>query len=283
MKKGIVWTAVALVVVGVIFWATSSNNPASQPQQGQGRLVVAVTDAAADIQNVSEIKMEVSSVELHSQTEGWVTVTTSNHEYSLLKLRDQNRWELAAQENIKAGSYDQLRLMVSGVTVVKTDGSTATAKLPSGELKIMTDVTVRDQETATVGIDVKGDASLHLTGNGKYIFAPVVHVESRANAEATVAADNGVTISGGTVRSVVNAGMDVSGEVRNNFQLDTNTKLDIDASGVIKINSVLNGGVNVGVGGSGSAATNSQGGSTNSGSVNGNTNINVGGGVKVNY
>ncbi len=245
-----IWGIVLVVVVVGIAWAMGgfSNQPTTSTSTGTtGQVVFAVTDAAADIQNVSEIKMSVSKVEMHSEAQGWVTVSNEAQEFNLLKLKADGRWEAAAQASVAADTYNQVRLIVSSVTVMTKDGASHDAKLPSGELKINTIVAVAADATSTVAVDIKGDASLHLTGNGKYIFAPVVHVETRSDADATVGSDDSVVITGGTVQSAVNAGMDVSGEVKNDFRLETDIKLNLDTNGVIQINSNASSGVKVGL------------------------------------
>lgn len=220
---------VAMIVVGaalIIGWM-KGDNAFSAPTAGQGKVVIAITDAAADIQNVSEIKMAVSKIEMHSQTEGWVTVSNKSQEFNLLKLKAEGKWQLSAQENVKVGIYDQTRLMVSSVIVVKNDDTSETAKVPSGELKINSRVTVVEGQTSTVAIDIIGDASLHLTGNGKYIFAPVAHVVTRSNANATIASDNFVSISGGNTQTDISVGMDISGEVKTDFKIGSDEQLEI--------------------------------------------------------
>ncbi len=293
-KNTIIWVGVAVlvVIIGVAVWMSGSSTMQGASSEKQGRVVVALTDAAANMSNVSEVKFKVDSVELHSATQGWVEVSGSSHEYNLLKLRDSNRWALVAQGDVAADTYNQVRLNVDSVTVVTSDGQQHDAKLPSGELKINGQFVVNASTSSSLTMDVLADQSLHLTGSGKYIFAPVVKVESRSNAEVNVSGngtasedDDSVRVSSGTVNTSVAVGMDLNGEVKNNFKVDSGVKLDIDAGGEIKL---LNssGGLKINMGGSsdnggsGSVDANSNAGSDSSG---GGVKVNVGGSGVIKY
>lgn len=236
MNKSIVGIIVLVLVIGGIVMMRGSGTAT-----GQGKVVVAITDAAADMGNVTEVRMQVSKVELQSETEGWVTVSTDNKTFDLLKLKAEGRLALVATSDLKSGTYNQMRVMIDKIEVTTKDGVTTEAKLPSGEFKMNGDVTIVAGETSSVNLDFLADASLHMTGNGEFIFAPVVRMESRSNAEVVVASDETVTVTGGVVSANVTHGMDVSGEVRQNFRLDTSSGVDIKDD-VIEIKALLQGG-----------------------------------------
>ena len=166
---------------------------------------------------------------------GTVVVSAETQTFNLLELKAGATLALVAQADIPAGTYNQVRLMVSKVEVVKSDGATAEAKLPSGELKIVGNIVVAEGANTNLTLDFLADKSLHMTGKGEFIFAPVVAMESRSNAEVAVDADRKVKVSGGKIDSNIKVGTDVDGSVRENFELDTTGGVTID-NGVIKLN-----------------------------------------------
>ena len=206
----------------------------------EGRVVFSVTDVAANMSTISEINMKVNSVYVHSNQSGWVTISTTPRVYNLLSLDARGESEFLAEANVKAGTYDQVRLVVDSVAIKTKAGETKVAKLPSGELKINTVLVVNANTTSSINFDFLADKSLHTASDGNYIFAPVVKTETKSNASVSVNASNVVTITGGRIDNTNTVGMDIDGSIEVNFQIDSKQKLDLDASGVIKLNGLLN-------------------------------------------
>ena len=218
---------------------TDTNVNGDAAAGAQGRVVFSVTDAAADMSAISEINMRVSKVEVQSATEGWATVSTTPRIFSLLSLNERNQSVLLADVDLKAGSYNQVRLAVDSISLIMKDGTTKSAKLPSGELRINTKLVVKEDATSSVNFDFLADKSLHVTGNGEYIFAPVVKTESKSEASVTVNSRNEVSIKGGRTEDTNTAGMDIAGNVKLNFQINSKQKLNLGADGKIKLEGVL--------------------------------------------
>ncbi len=229
---GLVIALVALAGTGVYFYNQQifSNTTVSGTK---GHIVFGIKDAAANMGNISSVIVTVNNVQVHSQTEGWVTLSSQTKQYDLLALKQSGKIEVLADTNVAAGTYDQIRLQITKIVVVE-NGTQKEAKLPSGDLKIMGDVVVKENATATAVFDFMTDESLHLTGQGKFIFTPVVNLETRSDADANVNSQNEVDITGGNTRTKVNVGMDVTGEVREDFKVEQSTKLDL-INNVIKV------------------------------------------------
>ncbi len=159
---------------------------ACSPQLGQasqeGRAVFIITDAAANMGEVTNIRVTIDSVQVLSESTGWIKVSAEEHTYDLLKLKSEGIQALLADYNLTPGVYRQMRLDISKVIVTDQLGN-HTAKLPSGVLKIFGNLTVNANSTSTVKFDFIADKSLHITGNGQYIFAPVIQLETRQRAQ----------------------------------------------------------------------------------------------------
>ena len=237
-------TLVVLLVIVILAlgaWWLYSNSQSSessgeeQTSGTKGKVYFSITDAAADMGNVTAIDMTVSKLEMHSATEGWVSVSTDSKTFSLLELKAKGESKLAAAIDAPAGTYDQVRVNVDTVVVTTKDGKTSNAKVPSGELKMMSNIVVKADSSSSVSLDFLADASLHTTGNGTYIFAPVVKIDSRSEASVELSGSDVVVVSGGNVQSSGTFGMDLNGDVKSDFKLDSKLKIDLDAKGLIQV------------------------------------------------
>lgn len=205
---------------------------AAMEEAKEGRAVFTITDAAANMSAVTSLMVTVDSVKVHSAAEGWVNVSNEQKTFDLLKLKAEASQALLADVQLKEGTYQQVRLDISKVVVVDAQGEHE-AKLPSGELKIVGDLVVTANATSTATFDFIADESLHLTGNGEYILAPVVQLETKENAEVEVKADKKVEVKGGRVKTSVKVGMDADGNVGVGLGIPAKAKLSI-AQGKVK-------------------------------------------------
>jgi len=212
---------------------TGTTSGTGTQSSGTGRAVFAITDAAANMGAVTSVKVTVDSVKVHSAAQGWVTVSSSSNTYDLLELKGSSETALLADAQLKEDTYDQVRLDISKVIVTDSSG-TNEAKLPSGELKIDGKLVVGADSTSAAIFDFIADESLHVTGNGKYIMAPVVKLETKENADVSVKSGNKVQISGGKIDTSVKVGMDANGNVGVGVMIPPTSDVSIDAAGVIK-------------------------------------------------
>ena len=203
----------------------------------KGRAVFAMTDDAADMGSVSSVKVTVESVSAHSEADGWVTISSTPKTYDLLQLKAEGSTVVLADVQLEEGTYQQVRLDISSVVVTDAEGE-HDAKLPSGELKIVGQLVVNANSTSTATFDFIASESLHVTGNGQYVMAPVVKLETRENAVVELSGDNKVEISGGRVNTNVKVGMNVDGSVGVGLGIGNNQELSIDG-GKVKIRGLL--------------------------------------------
>lgn len=232
---------VLMIGLVAIFMLVVSCVPAQKMDQAsagkEGRAVFTITDAAANMSAVTSVMVTVEAVKVHSSTEGWVEVSSEPQTFDLLKLKAEGSQELLADVQLKEGTYQQLRLDISKVMVTDASGEHE-AKLPSGELKIVGDLEVKANSTSTATFDFIADESLHMTGNGEYILAPVVQLETREDAEVEVKADHKVEIKDGKVKTKVKVGMDADGNVGVGVGIPAKAKLSI-GQGKVKVESGL--------------------------------------------
>ena len=227
----------ALIIVYGCAQQTSQSIPSEQQKpnvaQENGRVLFTIADKAASLGAVSSVQVSVDKIMVHSAAKGWVDVSSSAKNFDLLKLKAESQQELLADVKLEEGTYDQIRLDISNVVVADAQGEHE-AKLPSGMLKINGNIVVENGSTSTAKFDFVADQSLHITGNGKYIMAPVVRLETRKNADADIKSDNKVEVKGGKITADVEIGMDEQGNVGEGIKIPADAEISIDA-GVIKI------------------------------------------------
>jgi hypothetical protein len=203
-------------------------------QGGHGRLVVTIGDAAANLSSISSINVTISSVEVHSSTNGWVTINSTPKTFNLLQLRASGLKDLLADVQLEPGHYEQIRLNISSVVVTDSNG-THVAKLPSGELKIVGQFDVKSNSTSTAELDVLANESLHLTGNGQYILAPVIRLDTKEDANVEIMNDSDVRVNRGNVMTHAKVGMDENGTVGENKSIPVDVNVTVDTNGHVHI------------------------------------------------
>lgn len=223
----------ALLVIGGVYFYSKSNY-SSGYQDGKGKVAFVITDAAANMGAVSKVEVTVEEIQVHSASQGWVTVSSNAKTYDLLELKAKGTNSLLVESDLKEDTYNQIRLDVSKVMVTDSDGSHE-AKLPSNQIIINQDVEVKENSTTSAKFDFIADESLHVTGNGKYILAPVIQIETRSDADVDARYTNDVKINSGNVKSSTRVGMDISGNVGVGLGIASNADISLSDSGVIVV------------------------------------------------
>lgn len=225
MRRSALFAVITLVALA----GCTATDGTGLTEDTTGRTVFGVTDAAADMGAVSSVEVTIESVHIHSESRGWVTVSDAVQTYDLLDLKASGETALLADVDLPNGSYQQLRFNISDVVVTDTEG-THEAMLPSAMLRYNTQLTVEPEETATLTLDFHADRSLHVTGDGTYILAPVITTTTRSGAAVQVR--NGrVTVDAGAVVHNVTVGMDAQGNVGANARIPGDANLSVQAGG----------------------------------------------------
>jgi len=107
-----------------------------------------------------------------SDNNGWITVIGTPGSFDLMSVIGVEK--ILGSANLSAGKYTQIRMSVTNVTGVTTDNVTYTAEVPSDKLKIIGNFSVGSGNTTVLTLDFDGEHSLIRTGEGKFLFKPVV-------------------------------------------------------------------------------------------------------------
>ena len=191
--------------------------------KGSGRIIFAAKDKEADMSSIIGIKMTINDIKVQSPGYGWITLSSEPKTFDLLELKSEGSAILLSNSQIEKGVYTQIRLNISNVTVVDSNGNNE-AKLPSGELKIIGNLFVNENSTSTALFDFSADDSLHQNGNGDYIFAPVIKLEIREKANVKIKSGF-ADIEGGIIKTSTTLGMDAKGNIGVGLKIPKNVDI----------------------------------------------------------
>jgi hypothetical protein len=206
-----------------------------------GRAVFTITDAPVRMSDIHELWVTVDKVEVQSVTQGWITVSSGQHKYDLLQLREEGAQGILADVALEPGTYEQVRLTISDVEVVDASGGHK-AVLPSGTLRFTAPFTVVGNMATVVQFDFDLSSSLHVTGNGRYVLTPVIRVVTYENVGVRVLASQLVVVQGGTEREIVVVGTNEAGDVGPGLRIpvDVTVRVEPGTEKVIIVNQTTN-------------------------------------------
>lgn len=234
IMKGFWQVIIGVIVLVLLFFVLTAGDDSAvdlELGENEGRVFFSVTDDTADISSVNEIELEIEEIEVYSQAEGWTRVSGDSKTYALLELKANGTVELYDARAVTAGAYDRVRVTFGDVTVDHQTEGRVQAFLPSEQVTFDVAVAVEEGNDSHVTLDFLADQSLHTTTTeGEFVFAPVVTIESRSGATVDVGDDNSVSVSGGTVDAQTTIGVDLEGNARAGFRLDSSAGLEINSS-----------------------------------------------------
>ena len=213
--------------------ATASQN--NTPAKLKGTMYVSLTDAALNMKNVTAVNVTIDKVQVSNLGEGWVTLSQTPQTFNLLDLKAKSQAVVIGKASLSSGTWNEFKLHVSKV-MVTSSGATKQATLPSSDVYLKTEVMVNSNTNSVAQFDILADKSLYQTTAGDFIFAPVITFTSRMNATVNVnASTNVIAASYGQTNAAVNVGMDIDGQLKNNFAINPNTVLNVNAAGKIEL------------------------------------------------
>jgi len=167
---------VATLVVVLLIVFVGACAPTPTLPEGMGVIEIRVTDPPPA--DVTSANVTVRNIEIHKVTdeEGeWIMIIEGPITFDLVALAETEEAKILGAEEIKAGSFTQIRMDVDSMEVVTgVDGDSITAEVPSGKLKIVRPFNVEDGVKTILTLDFDGEKSLIMTGEGKSLFRPVV-------------------------------------------------------------------------------------------------------------
>jgi hypothetical protein len=164
------------------------------PSGPSGTLSLRLTDLPFD--DAEAVFVTFSEVTAHRADGEWETVAFAGGATSRtcdLKLLENGAEDVLGTDALLAGTYTQIRLIVSSATIFFDNPSTGSAcdamltepagtsadlNIPSGEVKLNPQggVVLEADSTVTILLDFDGHQSIHQLGNGGYNMTPVIKI-----------------------------------------------------------------------------------------------------------
>ena len=186
----------------------------------QGNIILGITDEA--LGTISSLKIQVTSIELQN-TNGQKVSLFVNKEFDLIQLNSQNLIAELGDAQVPEGVYNLVVLNIFSVNVGRNN-IMQKAVLPSNALKIPISLNVEKDTISALVLDFQAEESLHLTGEGKIIMTPVIHLQEKEDVEVRRNA-RGLEFGRAVSEKAKTIGTDIKGIAGENKKV---TKEDID-------------------------------------------------------
>lgn len=182
IQKQLRTLSLTVLTAALLFWGCDSTLDSGT--EGTGTMLVKLHDAPVDYDevNISIARVEVNNTE--SEGEGWITISEPNEVYNILDLVN-GEFEILANVELEAGTYKQIRLILTNENTVVIEGESYDLFVPSGVqtgVKLNIDAEIREGIEYTLLLDFDANRSVIQQGEtNQYNLQPVI----RATNEAT--------------------------------------------------------------------------------------------------
>ena len=156
---------------------TSCTTDATSPEEG-GTLKLYLTDAQSAY---DEVNITFSEISAHFNSD-WITVVGEPVKVNLLNYNNGETL-LLGSEDLPAGKYTQIRLLISDADIVVDGAQPLSMTVPSEKLKLGPQFTIEDGITYEMVIDFDAERSVVVTGpkdNPSYKLKPHIRVVPKA-------------------------------------------------------------------------------------------------------
>lgn len=180
-----------LFTIAIFLGFTACNN--SNSDGGTGTMSVTMTDAPAPYDSVhvtiNEVRVKKedndndsndsendNGEDSDSEEDSWTTISDEQMRVNLLELTNGNQISLGSEE-LEAGNYEQIRLILGDDNTVTVNGETHNLQTPSAQqsgLKLNIDAEVEEDTEYDLLIDFDAARSIVEQGNGGYLLKPVL-------------------------------------------------------------------------------------------------------------
>jgi hypothetical protein len=170
--KNTVWFGglIALTLLLAVFGCKKNRNDSN--------LTVKMVDAPGDYQQVN---IDLKSVEIHHEKEGWITLPSNPGIYDLLTLQNDVSAIIADPTAVPSGRIKEMRLILGGENTIMVDSIIYNLDTPSAEqsgLKFKLDQKMQSQDDYEIVIDFDAHQSIVEKGNDTYSLKPTIKMKS---------------------------------------------------------------------------------------------------------
>lgn len=161
-----------VLLAGLLVLATGSCSDSEEILgSGQASMTVAIHDQTGPL---SEVWVTFSSVEVHQVDGGWIDLGIDyGTEFDIMTLVGPDNAINLTSSTVVPGEYDYIRLTISSLRVVLTDGTEVQVPIPPGGWQVAVNMTVTVEGTDNVTITMHFDVGNSFQVEGtSVIFDP---------------------------------------------------------------------------------------------------------------
>lgn len=186
-RRVLLFGLLGLVIAGALITAVQFRPASILPANGilQIQLSATPVDVAGTGRgctgdcNFTRLMVTVDSVTVHRSgplnlTGEWITVVNTTETIDVVKLTSTA--QIFGSASVPEGTITQIRMHVTKATGTLKNGQSVSLTVPSDELKLNVDSTIRSGTTTSINIQVAPHV-VH-TGNGEWKLTPVLQLKS---------------------------------------------------------------------------------------------------------
>jgi len=179
MKPWIIGIVIVVIVIGIVAYLIVGHGVGGisimPSSSSTSQVYVYLSDKPV---KVDHLYVTISEVAFHREGGGngtWITCSLTSTTFDLAQL--VNTSQLMAQCSLTNGTYNIIRLIVTNIQAV-ANGQTYNCTLPSGrfEIPLEPNPIVVNGTSYDVNVDFGAVSNVIITGSGKCLVMPVIHV-----------------------------------------------------------------------------------------------------------
>ncbi len=164
-----------LVLIAACGPAPEKITPTPTPTVELGTIEIRVTDPG--VAGVISAIVTAENISIHKVGGGWVTIIPGPVTFDLVELAETGGEQILGEVSIATANFTGIRMDVTSVSGNTTANVEYTAEVPSGKLRIVGPFNVERGVKTILTLDFDLTKSLIMTGAGKFLFKPVLHVK----------------------------------------------------------------------------------------------------------
>lgn len=210
---------------------TQVNNNAVLP--GIGTIVFSVSDQSTNAGNLNNIIFSISSLYVHSKTNGWVSIPASSHIYDLIQLRKTGNISFFSNTSISSGDFDMIKFNIGSMKIYDANGKHDVI-IPSALYQSNFDFTIQPNKVASINLGFMGTDSVHMTGDGRYVLTPIINIDAKSDSSISIDLEKNLKIIG-TTTSSEKVGMGPDGTVGTDLIIAPGVQISIGANNLLTV------------------------------------------------
>lgn len=209
--------------------ASTLQRQSASSQESQEMVYFAITDRLENLGSIGSLHASITQLSVEKQGQ-LIDIPVSQEAIDIIDLKKRGARLLVAQKLLPEGTYDRIRLKLANITINKIEP----AVMPSSELVFEKQFEAKKNLLQIFLFDFQLEESIHATVDGKYIFAPVIELQTITGKDIAVSTARTLSIENEKVAGKQKFGMDETGAFGTEKRISFDAMLYLDNGKVLK-------------------------------------------------